>query len=76
MSFIEGVNFTAGLPFVRTSPAHGTGYEIAGKDIASSQSCRNAVYLACDISKNRKEYDALTQNTLKKAERTSDGNDE
>jgi 4-hydroxythreonine-4-phosphate dehydrogenase len=65
MSFTEGVNFTAGLPYVRTSPAHGTAYEIAGKNIASAQSFRNAVFLACDIVKNRREYDALTQNTLK-----------
>ena len=49
----EGVNFTAGLPFVRTSPAHGTAYEIAGKDIASPDAFRNAIYLACDIYKNR-----------------------
>jgi len=54
LSYGEGVNFTAGLPFVRTSPAHGTAYEIAGKDIASPNSFRNAVYLACDIFNNRK----------------------
>ena len=69
MSFTEGVNFTAGLPFVRTSPAHGTAYEIAGKNQASAQSFRNAVYLAVDIIKNRQEYDLLTSNPLKKADR-------
>lgn len=69
MSFTEGVNFTAGLPYVRTSPAHGTAYEIAGKNQASAQSYRNAVYLAADIIRNRREYDELTQNTLKKARR-------
>ena len=66
MSFTEGVNFTAGLPIVRTSPAHGTGYDIAGKDKASEHSFRRAVYLACDILKNRKEYDELNKNPLDK----------
>ncbi|MBO7541940.1 MAG: 4-hydroxythreonine-4-phosphate dehydrogenase PdxA [Bacteroidales bacterium] len=65
MSFTEGVNYTAGLPYIRTSPAHGTAYEIAGKDKASEQSFRSAVYLACNILRNRKEYDALTENSLK-----------
>ena len=69
MSFTEGVNFTAGLPYVRTSPAHGTAYEIAGKNQASAQSFRNAVYLAADIIRNRREYDELTSDTLKKARR-------
>jgi len=54
LSYGEGVNFTAGLPFVRTSPAHGTAYEIAGKDIASPDSFRKAIYTACDIYRNRK----------------------
>ena len=53
LSFDEGVNYTAGLPFIRTSPAHGSAMNIAGKDIASINSFRNAVYLACDIFKNR-----------------------
>ncbi len=65
MSFTEGVNYTAGLPYVRTSPAHGTGYDIAGKDKASEQSMRSAVYLACNVLRHRKEYDELTANTLK-----------
>lgn len=69
MSFTEGVNFTAGLPYVRTSPAHGTAFEIAGKNKASAQSFRNAVYLAIDIIKNRKEYDLLKSNPLQKAKR-------
>ncbi len=64
MSFAEGVNFTAGLPYVRTSPAHGTAYHIAGKNIADAQSFRNAVYLAIDIIENRQEYDELTSNVL------------
>ena len=65
MSFTEGVNYTAGLPYVRTSPAHGTGYDIAGKDKASEQSFRSAVYLACNILRNRREYDELNANPLK-----------
>ena len=65
MSFTEGVNYTAGLPFVRTSPAHGTGYDIAGRDRASEQSFRSAVYLACNILRNRREYDELTADPLK-----------
>jgi 4-hydroxythreonine-4-phosphate dehydrogenase len=64
VSFENGVNFTAGLPFVRTSPAHGTAYDIAGKDIASPEAFRNAVYLACDIFNNRIAYDELKANSL------------
>jgi 4-hydroxythreonine-4-phosphate dehydrogenase len=64
MSFYSGVNFTAGLPFVRTSPAHGTAYHIAGKNLANPDSFRNAVYMAMDICKNRMEYDELTSNVL------------
>jgi 4-hydroxythreonine-4-phosphate dehydrogenase len=65
MSFKEGVNFTAGLPIVRTSPAHGTAYEIAGKDMASPTSLLQAIYLACDIYKNRVMHSELTRNPLK-----------
>ena len=54
LSYGEGVNFTAGLPVIRTSPAHGTAYDIVGKDMASVDSFRNALYLACDIYTNRK----------------------
>ena len=49
----EGVNFTAGLPIVRTSPAHGTAYDIAGQGIASESSFRQAIYLALDVYRNR-----------------------
>ncbi len=52
----EGVNFTAGLPIVRTSPAHGTAYDIAGKNFADAQSMRNAIYWAIDILKNRNSF--------------------
>ncbi|MBN1597299.1 MAG: 4-hydroxythreonine-4-phosphate dehydrogenase PdxA [Bacteroidales bacterium] len=61
----EGVNFTAGLSVVRTSPAHGTAYEIAGKGEASANSFRKAIYLACDIFKRRNGYKELTENPLK-----------
>jgi 4-hydroxythreonine-4-phosphate dehydrogenase len=64
MSFTQGVNYTAGLPYVRTSPAHGTGYDIAGKDKASEDSFRNAIYLACDILKHRNEYKELVKNSI------------
>lgn len=50
----SGVNYTAGLPIVRTSPAHGTAYDIAGQNKADGQAMRNAIYLAVDILKNRK----------------------
>ncbi len=65
LSFTKGVNYTAGLPIVRTSPAHGTAYEIAGKNKANPDSFRQAMYLAVDIYKNRKEYAKLTENPLK-----------
>ncbi len=67
LTFEEGVNFTAGLPVVRTSPAHGTAYDLAGKDLASPEAFRNALYMACDIFENRREYDALRANPLKPA---------
>jgi 4-hydroxythreonine-4-phosphate dehydrogenase len=63
--FEDGVNYTAGLPFIRTSPAHGTAYELVGKDMASDSSFRAAIYLACDIHKNRTEYKELTSNPMK-----------
>lgn len=76
LSFDRGVNFTAGLPFIRTSPAHGTAYDIAGKNLASHVSFREAVYLAIDIFNNRKEFDELNnkplQNFLKDIESSSD----
>lgn len=56
LSFGKGVNFTAGLPIVRTSPDHGTAYDIAGKNEADERSIRNAMYLAIDIVNNRKIF--------------------
>lgn len=65
LSFESGVNYTAGLPVIRTSPAHGTAYEIAGKDSASPDSFRAAIFLACDIWNHRKEYAEISANPLK-----------
>lgn len=62
----NGVNFTAGLPIVRTSPAHGTAYGIAGKNEASEVSFRNAIYMAIDTYRNRREYDNSHRNPLRK----------
>lgn len=69
-----GVNFTAGLPFVRTSPDHGTGYDIAAKGHASEQSMRNAIFAAIDIYRNRVREDAATANPLRR-QYFSKGND-
>ena len=62
----EGVNFTAGLPIVRTSPDHGTGYDIAGQGIANESSMRHAIYTALDVYRNRVRYDEARQNPLPK----------
>jgi 4-hydroxythreonine-4-phosphate dehydrogenase len=65
LSFDTGVNFTAGLPFVRTSPVHGTAFSIAGKGEASENSFRQAIYLACDIIRNRQTFTDISKNPLK-----------
>ncbi len=65
LSFDSGVNYTAGLPIVRTSPDHGTGYDIAGKNVASEDSFRSSIYLACDIFNNRITHDEVTANPLR-----------
>ena len=67
LSFGQGVNFTAGLNKVRTSPDHGTAYEIAGKGVADENSFKEAVFSAIKIYKNRCIYEKLTANPLKKA---------
>ena len=61
---MSGVNYTAGLPVVRTSPDHGTGYNIAGKNEADESSMRNAIFMAIDVLRQRAEYDELTANPL------------
>ncbi|KAA6346021.1 4-hydroxythreonine-4-phosphate dehydrogenase [termite gut metagenome] len=62
----EGVNYTAGLPIIRTSPAHGTAYDIAGKGIASEESFRQAVYAAIDIFRCRRNEKMIHRNPLRK----------
>ena len=65
LSFDSGVNFTAGLPFIRTSPVHGTAFAIAGRGEAMENSFRQAIYLASDIFKNRLIYAEITKNPLR-----------
>jgi 4-hydroxythreonine-4-phosphate dehydrogenase len=65
LSFGNGVNYTAGLDKIRTSPDHGTAYEIAGKGMANNESFKEAVYLAIDIFHRRNDYQELTKNQLK-----------
>lgn len=64
LAFNSGVNFTAGLNYVRTSPDHGTGYDIAGKNLADESSFKKAIYTAIDIYKNRKLYQEINANPL------------
>ena len=59
IAFEEGVNYTAGLPVVRTSPDHGTAYEMAGRDLADPRSMKSAIYEAIDIYNKRADYDEL-----------------
>lgn len=66
MAMDSGVNFTAGLPIVRTSPDHGTGFDIAGQGKASEQSMREALYAAIDIARNRERYKEMTANPLRR----------
>lgn len=64
LAFEEGVNFTAGLPIVRTSPDHGTAYEMAGRDMADPRSMISAIYAAIDIYNRREDYDDLIENRM------------
>jgi len=65
LAFDSGVNYTAGLPIVRTSPDHGTGYDIAGKGLADPSSLRAAIFVACDVYRSRRLHRELTANVLK-----------
>ena len=65
IAFEDGVNFTAGLPIVRTSPDHGTAYEMAGRDEADPRSMMSAIFSAIDIFRNREAYDALQAGRMK-----------
>jgi 4-hydroxythreonine-4-phosphate dehydrogenase len=69
IAFHHGVNFTAGLPIIRTSPDHGTAYDIAGKNLASPDSFREAVYAAIDIYRNRKMHAEMSADPLKQLAR-------
>ena len=71
ISMETGVNFTAGLPIIRTSPDHGTAYDLAGKNQASESSFRHAIYMACDIYKNRTWNEEMSVNPIK-AEKQGD----
>lgn len=62
----EGVNYTAGLPVIRTSPAHGTAYDIAGKGLANEDSFRQAIYVAIDVFRNRLRDKEAHANPLRK----------
>lgn len=72
MSFGEGVNFTAGLPIIRTSPVHGTAYEIAGKNKADASSMRKALFLAKDLFNNRKFYEDYSKKQLRKTPKSQE----
>jgi len=69
LSFGNGVNYTAGLDKIRTSPDHGTAYDIAGKGIANHNSFKEAVFLAIDIYNSRNEYGEISNNPLKTKEK-------
>ncbi|MCF6365078.1 MAG: 4-hydroxythreonine-4-phosphate dehydrogenase PdxA [Bacteroidales bacterium] len=64
IDFENGVNYTAGLPVIRTSPIHGTAFEIAGEGIASADSFRKALFTGIEIFKNRKMYKETSKNKL------------
>ena len=64
LAFADGVNYTAGLPIVRTSPDHGTAYDMAGRDEADPRSMMSAIYTAIDIFRKRLQYDSLMEGRL------------
>lgn len=64
LNFDQGVNYTAGLPVVRVSPDHGTGFDIAGKGIASEQSFRDALFMGIDIFRERERFEEYTSNPM------------
>lgn len=73
VSFSSGVNFSAGLPYIRTSPDHGTAFDIAGKNLASETSLREAIFAAVDIFKIRANWKEISANPLKAAPRQREG---
>lgn len=72
LEFESGINYTAGLPVVRTSPDHGTAYDIAGKNEADPSSFRAALFGAIDIARQRKQYHSDRSNPLKKYQKQSE----
>ena len=64
LAFEDGVNFTAGLPVIRTSPDHGTAYELAGRDQADPRSMMSAIYKAIDIFRRRIAFDDMMEGRL------------
>jgi len=73
VSMDSGVNFTAGLPVIRTSPDHGTAYDIAGHNLASEESFRQALYMAYDIYLSRIKNEEYSKNPLKTEQRSERG---
>ena len=73
LAYEEGVNYTAGLPFIRTSPDHGVAYDIAGQNMADEQSFTEAIFMAIKIFKNRREYNDLMTNRMQ-PRRNASGN--
>jgi len=76
LTFDRGVNYTAGLPVVRTSPGHGTAFNIAGENIASFESFQQAIFFAIDIFKNRLRFEEASKNPLPKYEINANGESE
>lgn len=74
IAFADGVNFTAGLSAVRTSPAHGVGYDIAGQGVADEAPFRSAIYAAVDIFRNRDVFDEISANPLQSYARQENRN--
>ena len=74
IAYEEGVNYTAGLPFIRTSPDHGVAYDIAGKNVADPQSFSEAIFMAIKIFKNRQEYNDLMTNRMRSRRSNSNQN--
>jgi 4-hydroxythreonine-4-phosphate dehydrogenase len=74
LSFGKGVNYTAGLNKIRTSPDHGTAYEIAGKNKADFNSFKEAVYLALDVFNSRNQYKEISANPMKIREKQEEKN--
>lgn len=74
LAFNSGVNFTAGLPIVRTSPDHGTAFDIAGENRANPHSMMAAIYMAVDVFNNRIRYDEMNANPLKVSSKDFRGN--